>query len=111
MDRESGLPPDCHSECQKGLATDPMDSDDTGTGRPAGSPSRPIGTQRHLTQLLEGRALTIHQPVRLELNAAGDPSTMDFTGVLHRQEKTAFLLIQANPSQFAFHGPGGEAKG
>ena len=49
--------------------------------------------------------------MRLELNAAGDPSTMDFTGVLHRQEKAAFLLIQANPSQFAFHGPGGEAKG
>lgn len=88
-----------------------MDGDHTGTGRPAGGLSRPIGTQRHLTQLLEGCALTIHELVRLELNAAGDPSTMDFTGVLHRQEKAAFLLIQAYPSQFAFHGPGGEAKG
>ena len=87
-----------------------MDGDHTGTGRPAGGLSRPIGTQRHLTQLLEGCALTIHELVRLELNAAGDPSTMDFTGVLHRQEKAAFLLIKANPSQFAFHGPGGEAK-
>ena len=53
----------------------------------------------------------MHELVRLELNAAGDPSTMNFTGVLHRQEKAAFLLIQTNPSQFAFHGPGGEAKG
>ena len=95
----------------KGLATGSMDGDHTRTGRPVGGLSRPIGTQRHLTQLLEGCALTIHELVRLELNAAGDPSTMDFTGVLHRQEKAAFLLIQANPSQFAFHGPGGEAKG
>ena len=88
-----------------------MDGDHTGTGRPAGGLSRPIRTQRHLTQLLERCALTIHELVRLELNAAGDPSTMNFTGVLHRQEKAAFLLIQTNPSQFAFHGPGGEAKG
>ena len=88
-----------------------MDGDHTRTGRPAAGLSRPIGTQRHLTQLLEGCAITIHELVRLELKAARDPSTMDFTGVLHRQEKAAFLLIQANPSQFAFHGPGGEAKG
>ena len=88
-----------------------MDGHNTGTGWPARSLSGPIGAQRHLTQLLEGCALTIHELVRLILHATGDPSTMEFTGVLHRQEKAAFLLIQANPSQFAFHRSGSEAKG
>ena len=88
-----------------------MDGHHPWTGRPAGSLSRPIGTQRHLTQLLERRALTIHELVRLELHATGEPSTMDFTRVLHRQEKTAVLLIKANPSQFAFHRSGSKAEG
>ena len=88
-----------------------MDGDHTWTRRPAGGFVRPIGTQRHLTQLPEGCALTIHKLVQLELNAAGHQRTMDFTGVQHRREKAAFLLIQANRSKCAFHGPDGEAKG
>ena len=83
---------------QQRLTAAPMDGHHTGTGRPTRGLSRPVGPQRHLPQLLEGCAITIHQLMGLKLNAIGDSSAMHFTGVLHRKEQMVFLLIQANSS-------------
>jgi hypothetical protein len=76
--------PEANSTRQKGFAIGSMDGHHTGTGGATRSLGRPIGPQWHLTQLLEGLTLTIHQPVRLKLKITGRPGAIDLTGVLHR---------------------------